>query len=537
MQFSWTLLLAMCPSAVALILSGCSTSSTRPNLARSRSAPATRGQRLSHPAMQGTGDGMGALSTPRASPLALQTLRDMASIRAVVTEMQQMVRPAAEFGFPVDSGTAPLSATLQDGLAELNYRVAALRTVMNSSAWGGQLLSPAGPSEDLKTLRSQAQRLQRETGSQQQLLMILEEQEGGSVERTKEVFEMMDINGDGRVSEEEFLRGATQLLDLNKAKNAQLRNEMSARFRSGAEPPSDGAAATMDFDRFCSFLGTVRGDAVGPLRLSYGEQLRQLLDVSMQMTALTLSREMVGPDMTSERVAELSEYVDLWIDIQDRATASLAAGAPADDVLALLEEVSALATTLSLPSCSSDVGCAVDSNARKAVRATLATLSKFRSSLSFCGRGLQITGRDVWEVAVIFTRWLKGSLLTDADNEMVRRTVTDVLMLVPYTIIMVVPLTPPGHVFAFSLLNRCFPGAIPSGFTERRQGVYELYSRIAADAQDKLRKPFSFVRSFKRASRAVRMFIVAKRATREAAVNGTVVPVGGAASAMAILEA
>ena len=69
--------------------------------------------------------------------------------------------------------------------------------------------------------------------------------------------------------------------------------------------------------------------------------------------------------------------------------------APADDVLALLEEVSALATTLSLPSCSNDVGCAVDSNARKAVRTTLATLAKFRSSLSFCGRGLQIPGRDV----------------------------------------------------------------------------------------------------------------------------------------------
>ena len=43
--------------------------------------------------------------------------------------------------------------------------------------------------------------------------------------------------------------------------------------------------------------------------------------------------------------------------------------------------------------------------------------------------------------------------------------------------------------------------------------------------------------SLKRASRAVRMFIVAKRATRDDAVNGTVVPVGGGASAMAILEA
>ena len=157
----------------------------------------------------------------------------MTNIRAVVTEMQQTVRPAAEFGVP--PVTAPLSATLQDGLADLNYRVAALRTVMNSSsAWGGQLLSPAGPSEDLKTLRSQAQRLQRETGSQQQLLLILEEQEGGSVERTREVFEMMDVNGDGRVSEEEFLRGATQLLGLNKEKNAQA----STSSAPSTPPPS-----------------------------------------------------------------------------------------------------------------------------------------------------------------------------------------------------------------------------------------------------------------------------------------------------------
>ena len=181
--------------------------------------------------MQGASDGVGALSTPRASALALQTLRDMTNIRAVVTEMQQTVRPAAEFGVP--PVTAPLSATLQDGLADLNYRVAALRTVMNSSsAWGGQLLSPAGPSEDLKTLRSQAQRLQRETGSQQQLLLILEEQEGGSVERTREVFEMMDVNGDGRVSEEEFLRGATQLLGLNKEKNAQASTSSAPSTRS-----------------------------------------------------------------------------------------------------------------------------------------------------------------------------------------------------------------------------------------------------------------------------------------------------------------
>ena len=51
------------------------------------------------------------------------------------------------------------------------------------------------------------------------------------------------------------------------------------------------------------------------------------------------------------------------------------------------------------------------------------------------------------------------------------------------------PLSPPGHIFAFSLLNRCFPGAVPSGFTERRQDMYDIYKRIATQArqQDKMR--------------------------------------------------
>ena len=36
----------------------------------------------------------------------------------------------------------------------------------------------------------------------------------------------------------------------------------------------------------------------------------------------------------------------------------------------------------------------------------------------------------------------------------IRRTLIDLVALVPYSIIMVIPLSPPGHVFAFSVLNR-----------------------------------------------------------------------------------
>merc|ERR1719487_2722062 len=70
------------------------------------------------------------------------------------------------------------------------------------------------------------------------------------------------------------------------------------------------------------------------------------------------------------------------------------------------------------------------------------------------------------------------------DWALVRRVALDLIALVPYTIIMIVPLSPPGHVFAFSLMKRCFPNAVPSPFTEERQDIYEIYSRIANEAAD-----------------------------------------------------
>ena len=68
------------------------------------------------------------------------------------------------------------------------------------------------------------------------------------------------------------------------------------------------------------------------------------------------------------------------------------------------------------------------------------------------------------------------------DWQLTRRVLLDLTALVPYSIIMIVPLSPPGHVFAFSLMKRCFPAAVPSPFTAERQDIYEIYNRIAADA-------------------------------------------------------
>ena len=63
------------------------------------------------------------------------------------------------------------------------------------------------------------------------------------------------------------------------------------------------------------------------------------------------------------------------------------------------------------------------------------------------------------------------ALLTHAGP---RLSQVDLVCLVPYSIIAVVPLSPPGHMFAFSLMKACFPAAVPSGFTSQRQDISEM---------------------------------------------------------------
>ena len=48
-----------------------------------------------------------------------------------------------------------------------------------------------------------------------------------------------------------------------------------------------------------------------------------------------------------------------------------------------------------------------------------------------------------------------------------RRTARDLLALVPFTIILVAPITPVGHVAVFSFIQRYFPSFFPSAFSPR----------------------------------------------------------------------
>jgi hypothetical protein len=74
---------------------------------------------------------------------------------------------------------------------------------------------------------------------------------------------------------------------------------------------------------------------------------------------------------------------------------------------------------------------------------------------------------------------LQGSTLSQREARTLRRTAKDLVTVVPVVIILIIPLTPIGHVLVFSFIQRIFPDFFPSPYTERRQNLMKLYDAIA----------------------------------------------------------
>lgn len=59
-----------------------------------------------------------------------------------------------------------------------------------------------------------------------------------------------------------------------------------------------------------------------------------------------------------------------------------------------------------------------------------------------------------------------------------RRTVKDCFTFIPFTIILIIPLTPLGHVLVFGFIQRYFPNFFPSQFNTRRQEMIKRYEEL-----------------------------------------------------------
>lgn len=114
----------------------------------------------------------------------------------------------------------------------------------------------------------------------------------------------------------------------------------------------------------------------------------------------------------------------------------------------------------------------------------MVSLKKTRTGLEFYARGFRLFTGDLVYAGKLVKRVIWGYIPTPREVRTIRRTGRDLLTLIPFTIILIAPLTPVGHVLVFSFIQRNWPEFFPSTFSERRQGLMKRYENYAEARRD-----------------------------------------------------
>uniref|UniRef100_A0A0G4FCM8 Uncharacterized protein n=1 Tax=Chromera velia CCMP2878 TaxID=1169474 RepID=A0A0G4FCM8_9ALVE len=107
--------------------------------------------------------------------------------------------------------------------------------------------------------------------------------------------------------------------------------------------------------------------------------------------------------------------------------------------------------------------------------------AKVAAFFDFTVVGFQLIASDakyIW--GLLQKAVFEGYEFTPVEAQAFRRLVSDVLCVVPFALVLLIPLSPPGHVLAFNLIQRVFPNFWPSPFSERRVAMakhYMLYGK------------------------------------------------------------
>ena len=109
-----------------------------------------------------------------------------------------------------------------------------------------------------------------------------------------------------------------------------------------------------------------------------------------------------------------------------------------------------------------------------------------KNGLVFYGKGCKLLYNDCVYSLTLLSKALQGVTLKSREVRTLRRTFKDIVTFIPFVIILIIPLTPIGHVLVFGAIQRFWPEFFPSCFTESRQNLLQLfeqsdYKQIAVD--------------------------------------------------------
>ena len=124
------------------------------------------------------------------------------------------------------------------------------------------------------------------------------------------------------------------------------------------------------------------------------------------------------------------------------------------------------------------VNLSLDARLQNVAQTIDESTTKVKDGFFFMGRGVKLLVTDLGNCGSLFGRALLGSTLQPREVETLRRTARDVLTFVPFIIILILPITPVGHVLVFSFIQQSFPALFPSQFTSSRQKSMVRYEEL-----------------------------------------------------------
>lgn len=111
-------------------------------------------------------------------------------------------------------------------------------------------------------------------------------------------------------------------------------------------------------------------------------------------------------------------------------------------------------------------------------------VAKFKEGVEFYSEGSKMIANDIQYAWNLLLKATTGYTLLPREVKSIRRIAKDLFTLIPFTIILIIPLSPIGHVLVFSFIQRFFPDFFPSGFTEKRHNIRKLFAEIEGAGND-----------------------------------------------------
>jgi len=129
---------------------------------------------------------------------------------------------------------------------------------------------------------------------------------------------------------------------------------------------------------------------------------------------------------------------------------------------------------------------------RKQTLSFTSSWQKIRRGIMFQANGIRLLSQDLQHALKLLLKvFFLNHTLENREVRVCRRAVKDLLVLVPFLVLLLIPLSPPGHMLVFSLILKVYPDFLPSPFTEHRQNVMRIYNAIKPASEKSSRSNWS----------------------------------------------